>query len=90
MLTKKMTARMKSTAIKEISCLLSNRLGLVVTIVMVVATIAGLVMIWSIPVASTTISDPNQRSISDPNERSIGDSTQLRVISGNHVLVLGG
>ena len=86
MLTK-MTARMKSTAIKEISCLLSNRLGLVVTIVMVVATIAGLVMIWSSPVANT-ISDPNQRSISDPNERSIGDPTQLS-ISGTHVLVLG-
>ena len=72
MLAKKMTERMKSAAIKEISCLLSSRLGLVVTIVLVVATVAGLIMIWSIPVANT-ISDPNQ----------------LRVISGNHVLVLG-
>ena len=87
MLTK-MTTRMKSTAIKEISCLLSNRLGLVVTIVMVVATIAGLVMIWSIPVANTN-SDPNQRSISDQNERSIGDPTQLS-ISGTHILLVLG
>ena len=83
MLTKKMTtARMKSTAIKETSHLLSNRLGLVVTIVMVVATIAGLVMIWSLPIANTTISDPNGQSIGDP--------TQPSVISGTHVLVLGG
>jgi hypothetical protein len=85
-----MTARMKSTTIREISCLLSNRLGLVVTIAMVVATIAGLVMIWSIPVANTTISEPTQRSIGDPNERSIIDDPTQLSISGTHVLALGG
>lgn len=87
MLTK-MTARMKSTAIKETSRLISNRLGLVVTLVMVVATIAGLVMIWSSPVANT-ISDPAQRSIGDPTQSSINDDPTQLSVSGTHVLVLG-